>query len=114
MTLEKRIERLERQSRLYRNLFVLAALIVVALVTWGQARPVPEKIEAGAFVVIDREKGMPVAVLGQRATGGALDLMDRNTNRVVHLDVEGNGTGQLRLCAPGGAMRRECATWNAP
>ena len=114
MTLERRVELLERQSRRYRNLFMLAALIVVALISWGQARPAPEKIEAQAFVVVDRETGAPVARLGQKATGGSLDLLDRTNNFVVYIDVAGSGKGRLMLCTPGGAMRRDCSTWVSP
>ena len=48
---EQRIEKLERQCRWYRNLFILAGLIAVALVTWGAAKPLPKVIRANQFEV---------------------------------------------------------------
>ena len=114
MTLQKRVDLLERHSRRYRNLFMLSALIIVALVSWGHTQIVPETIKAHEFIVVDRETGAPVAVLGQKAAGGALDLLDRNTNYVVYINVENDGKGRLTLCTPGGAMRRDCSTGVSP
>lgn len=114
MTLEERVARLERKSRLYRNLFLLVALLLVALVSWGQTQAVPDAIEARSFVVLDRETGAPVAMLGQKATGGSLDIMDRDSARVGYLDVTGAGKGRLMLCTPGGAMRRDCEELVSP
>ena len=73
--MEQRIEKLERQCRLYRNLFILAGLAVVALVTWGATKPVPEAIAARRFVVVNKNN-IVVAALGQveQVDGGFLAL----------------------------------------
>ena len=114
MTLETRIARLERQARLYRNLFLASLLVLVVFLSLGQANAVPDAVKGHSFVVVDRETGAPLAILGQRASGGFLDLLERNTKRVVHLDIKANGDGQLTLCKPGGAMSRECNVFEAP
>ena len=53
MTTEERLQRLERQSRMYRHLFILAALGLVAVLTYGATAPIPEVIQARRFEVID-------------------------------------------------------------
>lgn len=55
-TIETRLQRLERQNRIYRNLFILAGLALVAAVSYGATKPVPkvfkaDTIEAGSITV---------------------------------------------------------------
>ncbi len=89
--LEVRIERLERQNRLFRRgaLTCLIALVSVGLMgqtkhprkaapTPAPAAPVmPEKIEAGSFVMKD-SNGKIRAELSMAATGPTFKLLDEN------------------------------------
>jgi len=71
--MEQRIEKLERQCRWYRNLFILAGLAVVALVTWGATKPVPEVIQARKFEVVN-EEGREVVVIDSWKLGGWITI----------------------------------------
>ena len=75
MTTEERLQRLERQCRWYRNLFVLAGLGLVAALTWGATQPIPNNIVARNFQVVNKDNNT-VAALGQvdRVEGGFLAL----------------------------------------
>ena len=89
--LEVRIERLERQNRLFRRgaLTCLIALVSVGLMgqtkhsrkaapTTAPAAPVgPEKIEAGSFIMKD-SNGKIRAELSMAATGPTFKLLDEN------------------------------------
>ncbi len=61
-TIETRLGNLERHNRIYRNLFILAGLALVAAVSYGATKPVPEVIRARAFHVV-REDGQVVSAL---------------------------------------------------
>ena len=54
MTTEQRLQRLERQGRLYRHLFILAALGLVAALTYGATKPIPNVIQARRFEAVNR------------------------------------------------------------
>jgi len=64
--LEQRLERLERQNRLFTRAATVAALAVVAVVVMGQAAPRPSTVEAQKFVLKDKS-GKIRAVLGEGA-----------------------------------------------
>ena len=66
MTLETRIARLERQARLYRNLFLASLLVLVAFLSLGQTSAVPDAVQGHSFVVVDRETGAPLPPIGRR------------------------------------------------
>jgi hypothetical protein len=72
--MEQRIEKLERQCRWYRNLFILAGLIAVALVTWGATKPIPDLIQARMFQVVD-SNGKTSMILGEDRGYGQFALL---------------------------------------
>jgi hypothetical protein len=107
--LEVRIERLERQNRLFRRgaLTCLIALVSVGLM--GQTKHphkaaptpaapvVPEKIEAGSFIMKD-SNGKIRAELSMAGTGPALKLLDESGTPLMTLSLnDGNPQGPLML-----------------
>lgn len=107
--LEVRIERLERQNRLFRRgaLTCLIALVSVGLM--GQTKHprkaapaaaapvVPEKIEAGSFIMKD-SNGKIRATLSMAATGPAFRLLDENGTPLMTLSLnDGSPQGPMML-----------------
>jgi hypothetical protein len=107
--LEVRIERLERQNRLFRRgaLTCLIALVSVGLM--GQTKHprkaaptpaapvVPEKIEAESFIMKD-SSGKIRAELSMAGTGPALKLLDESGTPLVTLSLnDGSPQGAMML-----------------
>ena len=106
--LEVRIERLERQNRLFRRgaLSCLIALVSVGLM--GQTKHprkaatpaapvVPEKIEAGSFIMKD-SNGKIRAELSMAATGPTFKLLDENGTPLMKLSLnDGSPQGPMML-----------------
>lgn len=111
--LEVRIERLERQNRLFRRgaLTCLIALVSVGLMgqtkhprkapTTPAAPVVPEKIEAGSFIMKD-SNGKVRAELSMAATGPAFKLLDESGTPLMTLSLnDGSPQGpMMRLSDP--------------
>ena len=76
-TIETRLGRLERQNRIFRNLFILAGLALVAAVSYGATKPVPEVIRAKAFHVV-RGDGQVVGAFESHDGAGHLLLLRRD------------------------------------
>jgi len=105
--LEVRIERLERQNRLFRRgaLTCLIALVSVGLM--GQTKHprkaapaapvVPEKIEAGSFIMKD-SNGKIRAELSMAATGPTFKLLDESGTPLMKLSLnDGSPQGPMML-----------------
>ena len=105
--LEVRIERLERQNRLFRRgaLTCLIALVSVGLMgqtkhprkaATAPAAPVmPEKIEAGSFIMKD-SNGRVRAELSMAATGPAFKLLDESGTPLMTLSLnDGSPQGPM-------------------
>ena len=75
MTTEERLQRVERQCRMYRHLFILAGLGLVAALTYGATKPIPVNLRARNFQVVNKDNNT-VAALGQvqQVEGGFLAL----------------------------------------
>lgn len=108
-SLEVRIERLERQNRLFRRgaLTCLIGLVSIALMAQTKhprkaapapAAPVmPEKIEAGSFVMKDTN-GKIRAELSMAGTGPAFKLFDESGTPLVAISLnDGNPQGPMML-----------------
>lgn len=109
LPLEVRIEKLERQNRLFRRgaLTCLIALVSVGLM--GQTKhprkaasttaapAVPEKIEAGSFIMKD-STGRIRAELSMAATGPTFKLLDESGTPLMKLSLnDGNPQGPMVL-----------------
>ena len=102
-TIETRLGRLERQNRIYRNLFILAGLALVAVLGYGAAEPVPEVIRARRFEVLNKMGKRVVVMGGNRLGNGFLRVQNNDPGILGHiaLAVDGNGHGTLALYANG-------------
>lgn len=105
--LEVRIERLERQNRLFRRGALTCLIVLVSVGLMGQtkhprkaatapAAPVmPEKIEAGSFIMKD-SNGKVRAELSMAATGPALKLLDESGTPLMTLSLnDGSPQGPM-------------------
>ena len=126
-TIETRLRRLERQSRIYRNFFILAGLALVAAVSYGATKPVPkllraDTIEAGTITVkeylwartigadvIEAEamvvkpesgKGM-VAMYLTRYGAGMISIRNSEGEHVLQLRAVESGDGLVEVFVAG-------------
>lgn len=72
-TVMQRLERLERSNRRLKSITACVLIALVAVAVMGQARPVPQSIEAQEFLVKD-PSGAVRARLGAYAAGASLNL----------------------------------------
>lgn len=96
MTTEQRLQRLERQCSTYRNLFILAGLVAVALLTYGATKPLPEVVRARIFEVIDLA-GRPMVALRTISGGGAIGIFNRQGEPAGVLTADETGGGLLNM-----------------
>ena len=96
MTIEQRLRRLERQCHWYRNLFILAVLVLVALLTHGATKPIPDVIRAKSLEVIDME-GRPMVALRTISGGGAIWVFNRQGETAGVLTADETGGGLLNM-----------------
>ena len=113
MTIEERIERLERTNRRYRLMFTLLGVLAICTVgiSATQDDGVPDVIRAKVFEVVDDEGNGLVTI------GGVLDTAASATHRQPGQTQEGqrrrgwnelaraddiSGVGRLEECSDGG------------
>ena len=89
MTLEERIERLERTNRRYRLMFTLIGVIAVCAVgiSATQGNDIPEVIFAKSFVAVDGQ-GQPKAVLSALQGAGNLKLVSEGEGHPAMLTLQ--------------------------
>jgi hypothetical protein len=100
-TIEQRLERLERDSRRWKALTILAmvALSLVLLIGAGKSgeTSMPNELQAQAFVLVDRN-GTPLARLGLLPHGAwGLGFYDQGKKSRIVLSVEGDGASSISL-----------------
>jgi hypothetical protein len=107
MTLEERIERLERQNRRLRAAFGVFVVGAVCVLIAGQAAPVtsrsaspagplllPERVRAKRFEVIN-DAGKPVVTLMSWEQGGWIETRDNSGRRLFDVSATDDGNGLL-------------------
>lgn len=96
MTIEERIELLERTNRRYRLMFALFGVVAVCAVGIGAAQDtkVPGMIKAKGFVVVDDE-GNHLAFLGNDSDKGMLALLNERGRIFLSLSNDKEGTGSV-------------------
>ena len=97
---ERRIGKLERDNRWYRNLFIFTWLIVVVLITWGATKPTPEVIRARRIEVVDKN-GQVGAALGAWEGWGALTLFNKGKPG-FNVSQSITGGGRVHVYGPTG------------
>lgn len=94
MTVENRIEKLERQCWWYRSLFILSGLIAVAMVTWGATKPIPDVIKARKFAVPGLNGRQSVAITNNES-GGIVLVGNSAGDPSVVLMTNKDGSGYI-------------------
>jgi hypothetical protein len=107
--LEVRIEKLERQNRLFRRAALTCLIALVSVGLLGQTKHprkaapapaapvVPEKIEAGSFIMKD-SNGKIRAELSMAGTGPTFKLRDENGTPLITLSLnDGSPQGPMML-----------------
>jgi hypothetical protein len=105
-TLERRLERLERDSRRWKAMTTLAMGILSLILLSGAGKSgetsVPNEVQAHAFVLVDRN-GTPLARLGLLPHGAwGLGFYDQGKKSRIVLSVEGDGASSISLFAKDG------------
>ena len=105
-TLERRMQRLERDSRRWKAMTILAmgTLSLMLLIAAGKSgeTSVANEVQAQAFVLVDRQ-GTPLARLGLLPHGAwGLGFYDQGKKSRLVLSVEGDGTSSISLLGKDG------------
>jgi hypothetical protein len=100
-TLERRLERLERDSRRWKALATLAMLTLSLVCLLGAGKSdetsVPNELQARAFVLVD-QRGTPLARLGLLPHGAlGLGFYDQGKKSRIVLSVENDGASSISL-----------------
>jgi hypothetical protein len=100
-TIERRLERLERDSRRWKAMTALAmgTLCLILLIGAGKSgeTSVPSEVQAHAFVLVDRN-GIPLARLGLLPHGAlGLGFYDQGKKSRIVLSVEDDGASSISL-----------------
>jgi len=90
---ELRLQRLERQNRVMKLLFIVTVVVVMAIEV-TRSLIIPQRIEAGSFVVKDH--GVEEAILSPGFDGGQLRLYTTDHRRDVLMDPDEIGFGTNR------------------
>ena len=93
MSIEHRLAKLKKQNRLYRHLFIFAALVGVALVAWGHAQPIPDLIQARQFQMVNEEGDAVVAISSTPDGSGRLDVISKAGEPIITLTKNLNSGG---------------------
>lgn len=84
--LVKRLEKLERENRRLRGLGVAAVVIAAALGLMAATRPVPQKITAHEFDVLDNAGRVRIR-LSATPSSASVEVMDAQGNRAASMEV---------------------------
>lgn len=90
LSLEFRVQRLERQLRFYRLIFLLFLAGLLALVSAGAAKGPPDVIRARRVEVIDR-RGKAMVTLKTTRNGGVVQTLGNDGRSGVSLGAGSNG-----------------------
>ena len=98
MTIEERIERLERTNRRYRLMFTLLGVVAICAVgiSATQDDGIPDVIQAKAFEVVDDE-GKRLAKLYDNQGNGILETFNDKGRQIVMLGVSVNRAGFVSI-----------------
>ncbi len=103
MTIEQRIERLEKQNRRLKAAFGVSVIGVAGLFIMGQSAPttspsaplfLPERVRAKRFEVIN-DAGKPVVTLMSWDQGGWIETRDNQGHRLFDVSATDDGHGLL-------------------
>ena len=108
MTTEERLQRLERHCLWYRNLFVLAVLGLVAALTYGATKPVPDMIRANRFEAVNENGRVSAVMASFRGHGdGVFRAFNRGGVEVFYAGSSRTGDGRIEVKSKKGQITEE-------
>ncbi len=91
MTVEQRLERLERQNRWLKRIATVCVAVVAVVFLLGQGKDKPRVVEAEAFVLRDSEGKQRAVLSMEKPNTPSLVLLDRDGTKRVYLLAEQGG-----------------------
>ncbi len=100
MDVEARLNRLERQGRIYRNILAVAAILILATITYGATKPVPkvfkaDTIEAGSITV--KEALRARAIGAEAIEAGTIVVKPESGKGMVAMYLTTYGAGMIAI-----------------
>ncbi len=96
--IELRLRRLERDCRVYRTLFVLAGLMLLALISYGAVKAPPDVIRANRFEAVDKNGRVRAVMASFRGHGdGIFRAYNRAGVEVFYAGSSGPGDGRVEV-----------------
>jgi len=100
----ERLDKLERQNRRLKQSALAAFVVATALVTMYATQPVPQKITAHRFDVVDDSGKMRVAISNAEGRSG-IALFDAQSNPRASMTLDASGSPLMWVCDAGGKSR---------
>ena len=108
MTSEERLQRVERQCRWYRHLFILSGLVLVAALTYGATKPAPEVIRANRFEAVNANGRVSAVMASFRGHGdGVFRAFNRAGVEVFYAGSSRTGDGRIEVKSRKGQITEE-------
>ena len=105
MTVEQRLERLERQNRWLKRIATVCVAVVAVVFLLRQGKDKPRVVEAEAFVLRDSEGKQRAVLSMEKPNTPSLVLLDQNGTKRVYLLAEQGGRASLGLGPGDGGIR---------
>ncbi len=106
--LELRVRRLERDCRVYRNLFVLAGFTLLALFAYGATKPPPDVIRANRFEAVHENGRVSAVMAAFRGHGdGVFRAYNRAGVEVFYAGSSRTGDGRIEVKSKKGQITKE-------
>ena len=106
--LELRVRRLERDCRVYRSLFVLAGLTLLALLAYGAAKSPPDVIRANRFEAVNKNGRVGAVMASFRGHGdGVFRAFNRAGVEVFYAGSSRTGDGRIEVKTKKGQITEE-------
>ena len=106
--LELRVRRLEKNCRVYRNLFLLAGFTLLALFAYGATKPLPDVIRANRFEAVHKNGRVSAVMAAFRGHGdGVFRAFNRSGVEVFYAGSSGTGDGRIEVKSKKGKIMTE-------
>ena len=106
--LELRVRQLERDCRVYRSLFVLAGFMLLGLLAYGAADPIPEVIRANRFEAVNKNGRVSAVMASFRGHGdGVFRAFNRAGVEVFYAGSSRTGDGRVEIKSKKGQITEE-------
>ena len=106
--LELRVRKLEKDCAVYRNLFVLAGITLLAILAYGAAKPLPDVIRANRFEAVHASGRVAAVMASFRGHGdGVFRAFNRAGVEVFYAGSSRTGDGRIEVKTKKGQITKE-------